>query len=276
MTDDKNKPIAGGAEIVRNAVLEAVEILSGQLLKRAKDDGGGITAPAIREVVDNFKTHPDAILTGLFEEYWKQCLASAESTHWTAARKFHFERIMVKCFSALLPRNDEVIEAGRHLSRRIIPGFILALQQMMSPEIYEQYGDRARILVETLRAVHGESFTWNEVYADSSCQIVVEEVLIDISHHFGDMAKRRNWLIDVVDAHMPATTNEAEKVWNFGDGNFHTLMNALYGDLRVMLDNSEARETLAINHGEEKIAALETLFNGLKQDHADLMSAGRL
>ncbi|MDD9917045.1 MAG: hypothetical protein OXT01_20550, partial [Rhodospirillaceae bacterium] len=149
-------------------------------------------------------------------------------------------------------------------------------QQMMGQEVYEQYGDRARTLVDTLRAVHGESFTWGEVYADHSCQIVVEEVLIAIAHHFGDMAKRRNWMIDVIDAHMPATTNEAEKAWHFGDGCFHTLMNALYGDLRGPLDSDEARANLSINHGEDNIAALETLFAGLHQDHADLMMAGRL
>lgn len=276
MSDGTKSPNGRGSEIVRAAAMEAIEILSGQLLKRANNDGGGVTAPTIREVVDNFKTHPDVILSDLFEACWKKCLASAESAHWTSARKFHFERIMVKCFSGLLPRNDDVIETGRHLSRRIIPGFIHALQQMMGPEIYEQFSERARSLVETLRAVHGENFTWNEVYSDPSCQIVVEEVLISIAHHFDDMGKRRNWLIDVVDAHMPTTTNEAEKKWDFGDGNFHTLMNSVFGDLRIVLESSEARDTLAINHGEEKIVALETLFYGLTQDHADLMSAGRL
>jgi len=276
MSDGKKSRNVGGPDIIRAAAMEAVEILSGQLLKRAKEVGGGVTAPTIREVVDDFKTHPDTILSGLFQQYWNKCLASAESAHWTSARKFHFERIMVKCFSNLLPQDGESIEAGRHLSRRIIPGFILALQQMMGPETYEQFGDRARTLVETLRAVHGESFTWSEVYGDPSCQIVVEEVLISIAHHFDDMAKRRNWLIDVVDAHMPSTANEAEKNWNFGDGNFHTLMNSVFGDLREVLKSAEARDTLAINHGEEKIVALETLFDGLTQDQADLMSAGRL
>lgn len=276
MSEEMKSPLAGGPEIIRSAAMEAVEILSDQLLMRAKDDGGGITAPAIRDVVENFKSHPDSVLTVLFEEYWKKCRASAESAHWSAARKFHFERIMVKCFSSLLPRNDETIEAGKHLSRRIIPGFIHALQQMMGQEDYEQFGDRARSLVDTLRAVHGESFTWNEVYADPSCTIVVEEVLIGIAHHFDDMAKRRNWMIDVVDAHMPATTNEAEKVWNFGDGCFHTLMNALFGNLRDLLEDDAARSNLAINHGDENLAALEALFAGLQQDHTDLMLAGRI
>lgn len=276
MSDGRKPQEAGGPEIIRAATSEAIDILSGQLLKRAQDSGGGLTAPAIREVVDGFKDHPNTILTGLFEEYWKKCLASAESAHWTSARKFHFERIMVKCFSALLPSNDEEIQSGRHLSRRIIPGFIYALQQMMGQETYEQYGERTKTLVDTLRAVHGESFTWNEVYADPTCQAVVEEVLVDIAYHFSDMAKRRNWMIDIVDAHMPATSNDAEKAWNFGDGSFHTLMNAVYGDLRQDIGTPEARSALEGKHSAEKIAALDALFAGLRQDHADLMQAGRL
>lgn len=276
MSDTPKLPASGGPAIIRSATMEAVEILTGQLLKRAKSDGGGITAPAIREVIDGFKTHPNALLSELFETHWKTCLDSAESAHWTAARKFHFERIMVKCFSDLLPRGDEPIVVGRHLSRRIIPGFIHALQQMMGPELYEQYGDRVRTLVDTLRAVHGDSFTWNEVYGDQSCQIVVEEVLVGIAHHFDDMAKRRNWMIDVVDAHMPATSNEAEKAWDFGDGVFHMLMNALYGDFKAVLATQEGRHNLSVNHGEQNVVALETLFAGLEQDFADLNMAGRL
>jgi hypothetical protein len=84
-----------------------------------------------------------------------------------------------------LPRNHETIKAGRHLSRRVIPGFIYALQQMMGQETYSRHGDRTKTLVDTLHAVHGDSFTWDEVYADPTCQDVAEEVLVDIAERYG-------------------------------------------------------------------------------------------
>jgi hypothetical protein len=276
MPDEENSQSAAGPEIFRSSVEQAIDILSGLLLKRASDKGGGLTAPDIRDVIDGFKDQPNPILDSLFAASWKKCLAVAESAHWSTARKFHFERVMVKCFSALLPNNNETIESGRHLSRRIIPGFIHAVQQMMGPEVYTQYGDRTKSLVDTLRAVHGETFSWSEVYADASCQAVVEEVLVSISHHFSDMAKRRNWMIDVVDAHMPATANEAEKLWNFGDGAFHTLMNAMYGDLRAQCQDAQWHDILQTRHGPEKVGELEEMLNGLQSDHADLLQAGRL
>lgn len=276
MPDEKKQESAVGPQIFRTSLTQAIDELSGQLLKRASDNGGGLTAPDIREVIDGFLNQPNPVLDNLFLNSWKKCLEAAESAHWSTARKFHFERVMVKCFSTLLPRNNETVEAGRHLSRRIIPGFIHALQQMMGPDTYEQYGDRTTSLVDTLRAVHGDAFSWNEVYSDASCQSVVEEVLINIAHYFNDMAKRRNWLIDVVDAHMPATTNEAEKVWTFGDGAFHTLMNAMYNDLRIQILDDQHRENLEARHGTDKIAALAVLLHGLQKDHADLTHAGRL
>jgi len=175
-----------------------------------------------------------------------------------------------------LPRNYETIKAGRHLSRRVIPGFIYALQQMMGQETYSRHGDRTKTLVDTLHAVHGDSFTWDEVYADPTCQDVAEEVLVDIAEHFGDMAKRRNWMIDIIDVQMPATSNEAEQVWAFDDGAFHTLMNKLYSDLREKSQDPRGQHDLEVRYGREKLAILEALLGGLQSDHADLMKAGRL
>ncbi len=276
MPDERKHGNASGPEIFRTAMAEVIDIFSEQLLNSAHEKGGGLTAPDIREAVENFKTVQNSFLDNLFLDSWKKCLEAAESAHWSTARKFHFERVMVKCFSALLPRESETIESGRHLSRRIIPGFIHGLQQMMGPEVYAAYGDRTSSLVDALRAVHGEGFSWNEVYGDPSCQSIVEEVLVDIAHYFDDMAKRRNWMIDVVDAHMPATTNIPEKTWNFGDGAFHTLMNAIYGDLRTKCLHEEGLEAVQAVHGPEKTDALIVLLAGLKSDHADLTQAGRL
>lgn len=276
MSDIENQGSAGGPAIIQKAAAQAIDLLSGQLMKRVKDNGGGLTAPDIRTVIENFKSEPDSMLEEAFSDAWKQCLAIAESAHWTTARKYHFERIMVKSFADLLPNSHETIQAGRHLSRRIIPGFIYALQQMMGQETYSQHGDRTKTLVDTLRAVHGESFTWDEVYADPTCLDVVEEVLVDIAQHFSDMAKRRNWMIDIIDAQMPATSNESEQAWAFDDGAFHTMMNMLYSDLRDKSHDPRGQQDLQVRYGKEKVAILEILLSGLQRDHADLMKAGRL
>jgi hypothetical protein len=146
----------------------------------------------------------------------------------------------------------------------------------MGQEQYEQHSERVEALVENIRAVHGDTFSWDDVYADPICQTVVEDVLVGVSHHFADMAKRRNWLIDVITAHMPAASSDVEKAWHFGDAQFHALMNALYDHLRQRMLSSQDRAGLVERYGDAQIAHLSKLFEGLAADHADLTQAGRI
>ena len=114
MSENENQGPTGGPAIIQADAVQAIDILSGQLLKRAKENGGGLTAPDIRAVIETFKNDSDAMLEESFNEAWQQCLASAESAHWTTARKFHFERIMVKvspiyCLETTKPSRQAVI-----------------------------------------------------------------------------------------------------------------------------------------------------------------------
>jgi hypothetical protein len=268
-----NSPLGPGPSHIHNAVQEAIELYATRLLALAKQNNGGLREADIRDAIIDAT---DPALTRICAETWSICLATAESMHWSTMRKSHFGRIMVECFAHLLPRSDEVLERGHHLSRRIIPGFLNALHQILGDDAYSQNTERTNMLVDTLRAVHGDSFSWDEVYADPICQTVVEDVLISIAHDFADIGQRRNWMIDVIDTHMPATSDEAELNWKFDDNAFHAIMDALYGDLHDRLDSPDHRTGLEERHGAAHIADLTTLFDALKQDHAALRQGRRL
>jgi len=273
MQDNENPPLGPGPSHIHDAVQRALELHAARLLDAAKRNDGGLREADIRDATAD--TDDDALVR-ICRETWSACLATAETMYWSNARKSHFERIMVKCFAQLLPRSDEVLDSERHLSRRVIPGFINGLHQILGEDAYTRNAERTNTLVDTLRAVHGDAFTWDEVYSDPICQTVVEDVLIGIAHHFADMGRRRNWMIDIIGAHMPATGNEVERAWIFGDGAFHALMNALYGDLRTRLNSPTERIGLEERHGEAKIDDLVTLFAALEADHADLLRAKRI
>lgn len=273
MRDNDNPPLGPGPSLIHQAMQRALELHTTRLLSLAKQNNGGLREADIRGAATDIA---DDALVQICDETWSVCLATAETMYWSNARKSHFERIMVKCFAQLLPRSDENLDSGRHLSRRIIPGFIKGLHQILGEDDYSRNAERTNTIVDTVRAVHGDAFSWDEVYSDPVCQTVVEDVLIGIAPHFADMAKRRNWMIDVIGAHMPATGNAVEKSWYFGDGAFHTIMNALYGDLRIRLESHGHRIGLEERHGETKINDLTTLFSALEKDHADLVSAKRI
>jgi hypothetical protein len=265
-----------GPAHIHDAVQRVLESFAELLVNRANETDGRVSIATIRKHLEAFQNSDFPEMETIYREAWQGCQAIAESAHWAKARRSHFERIMVKCFAGLLPRSSEPLVPGRHLSRRIVPGFINALQQMMGQEIYDPHCERVDSLVETMRAVHGDSFSWDDVYSDPICLTVVEDVLVGVAHHFSDMAKRRNWMIDLISAHMPGTGNEIEKAWYFGDGAFHTLMNSLYGDLRHRMLSPRDREGLIERYGEAEIDTLSALFAGLAADHADLQQAGRI
>ncbi len=265
-----------GPAHIRDAVQRVLANFADLLLNRAKSADDVVSAATIQKHLDAFQSADDPDTKQIYIDAWLGCQAIAESAHWAKARRSHFERIMVKSFAGLLPRSNEPLVPDRHLSRRIVPGFINALQQMMGQELYVQYSDRVDSLVETMRAVHGDAFSWEEVYSDPVCQTVVEDVLVGVAHHFADMAKRRNWMVDLISSHMPTTGNDIEKAWYFGDGAFHTLMNSLYGDLRHRILSPRDSNGLIERYGETEIAALSALFAGLAVDHADLQQSGRI
>jgi hypothetical protein len=276
MRDDSSNTLDPGPAHIRDAARIVLDRFVERLAAEAAAHHGTISLAALKTAFEAFHPLDAPDFQALFIETWQGCYAVAESAHWAKARRSHFERIMVKCFADLLPRSSEPVVSGKHLSRRIIPGFINALEQMMGQEIYSKFRERVDAIVDTMRAVHGDAFLWDDVYDDPICQTVVEDVLVGVSHHFSDMAKRRNWLVDVISGQMPPSAKEAEKAWYFGDAAFHMLMNALYEPLRQRILSTQDRQGLVDRHGEAEIAHLSQLFAGLAADHADLVQAGRI
>ena len=83
---------------------------------------------------------------------------------------------------------------------------------------------------------------------------LADDVLMQIARHFEAMAKRRNWMIDVVDSHLrplPIGNATRERIaWRFGEAEFPKLMRALYADLRDRLDDEDGRRDLDDCYGE--------------------------
>jgi hypothetical protein len=74
MSENENQGPTGVPAIIQADAVQAIDILSGQLLKRAKENGGGLTAPDIRAVIETFKNDPDAMLEESFNEAWNSVL----------------------------------------------------------------------------------------------------------------------------------------------------------------------------------------------------------
>src|SRR3546814_9315087 len=78
-----------------------------------------------------FRNEPDAEVRRFYAEAWDECEAAVEAARWDKERKFPLERLVVHNFVHLMPERDQPPVPGRHLSRRVIPAFVQALEQQI-------------------------------------------------------------------------------------------------------------------------------------------------
>jgi len=206
MADDSSANFEYGPGKFRAIFEQGLDFAVDRLLRRAQSQGGNLSASDVREELQSFKADPGEDTTAFFNDAWRECTFAVERLRWDKERRYPFERLMVNTFVHLLPTGDQVPVQGEHLSRRIIPGFVVAMLQMLGEELSDKYEDFCRTMVSRIKAQHGNAFNWEMVHDEPDAAEVVSEVLITICHHFIDLKKRRRWLTDVINGNMGAPT----------------------------------------------------------------------
>lgn len=264
-----------GAEKLGEFAKTVSQLLVDRLAQHAARGDGKLSARDIQAVMNAFTYSSDATLQQLCESSWSSMQSHFEETFYAQMRKYPLERLIVAKFVHLLPDRGKDPLPGRSLSRRIIPAFIQALHQMVGPDLFDEYEDRAREMIEALRAKEGSSFDWEELHTRPVAQILVNDILIYISRYFMDVAKRRNWMVSFFDRTMPSAKSDAERAWHFGDMEFHKLMSALYKELAETRFDVEGRQRLEERYDGASLAQLESMLAGLAQDQKRVLAAAR-
>src|SRR3546814_20649734 len=137
------------------------------MLRHAKaKPGGRLTFADIRAIIDGFRNEPDAEVRRFYTEAWAECEAAVEAARWDKERKFPLERLIVHNFAHLLPGRGQPAVPGRHLSRRTIPAFVKALQQLVGPERFRESQTSHRELGQRLRKEYGRSFAGAPIHEE--------------------------------------------------------------------------------------------------------------
>lgn len=275
MADENGEKMNGhsaGAEKLGDFAHRISQLLIDRLAAHSARHDGKLNSRGIKAVVSEFTYDKDEILKGLCDSTWGQLNHSFEEAFYARMRKFPLERFIVARFVHLLPDRDKDPLPGRTLSRRIIPAFIQSLHQMVGPELFDEYEDRARELIEGFRAQEGEDLDWETLHERPVAQVLVNDILIYISRYFLDPPKRRAWMISFFERTMPVGKTEAEKAWSFGDMEFHMLISALYKELAEVLFDMEGRQRLEERYDGASLAELEQMLAAMAQDQRSVMS----
>jgi hypothetical protein len=224
-----------------------------RLRHEARARGGKLTLADLERLADDFHDK-SAALRQAFEMTFEAYARARERAKVAQNRQYPFNRLLVRRFEHLLARGD-----GPGIPRRVLPGFFMAVEMMLGPQVHDAYQEHCRAIVERIREAQGGKFGWPDLYADAEAATLAFDALVAMAAYFADFDKRARWFLTVVNgnlgpAHAGATPEQA--AWQLNDVAFRGLLAALFADLRDSVATAVARTTFAERYGVEKCRAV--------------------
>ncbi|TAN60893.1 MAG: hypothetical protein EPN20_13170, partial [Magnetospirillum sp.] len=140
--------------------------------------GGSLTAAQIRALALRFVESEQARFGGFYQRAWDDCTLVREAHLLESARRMPFDRILMRRFAHLFPPRTGDDGGTGILSRRIIPGFNLAIDKMIGPTLYQQCQQKCEAVVDRHALGRGDGWDWEAVYADADAKALVNDVLV--------------------------------------------------------------------------------------------------
>lgn len=166
-----------------------------------------------------------------------------------------FYRLLVKSFSTQLKEQA----SRKSPNRRMLPGFFIAVDMLLGPDVVGTHQARCRGIIARLREESGDdSFDWDVFYAERDALTVSLDAQVLIAAQFKDYDRRMNWFLTIVNSNLApvdSTMSEGERRWELAEPGFRRFMDALLSNLRKVLSSDKGRERLAKRHGQENVAA---------------------
>ena len=247
--------------------VQITTLLVGHLVSRleveAGKNGGTLSAEHIRACSEKFLTDELPHFQSAFQRNYDECTILREEHRWSASRQNPLDRILTKKFAHLFPprKGDD----GEHgiLSRRLLPGFSLAITKMIGPMLYEQCQRKALAIMQRHPTVHG-GFDWRAIYADPDCLSLSNDVLVVVAHYFAEFDRRRNWFMALLNNNLaPVKADEDHHAnWQLTNHGFAEMMRALFVTLEADLQSQP--DKMLVRYGESTVHAISAFLERLK------------
>jgi hypothetical protein len=263
MVDDDWPELGPGPTRLKTLTQIVLDRIAEYLQHEAAVRGGALDGPQLTAAIETFRNSTEDDAQEFYRTGWNECLSVINEVRRESSRRMPLERLMVHPLSHLLPAAQQPVVTGKGLSRRVLPGFLSALYQMLGPVLLDQYQNRCRELVRIIQTARGNDFEWKDVYDDPTSQVIVNDILVHLSRHFSNFAKRRAWMMGVIVSQLPLGEDEAERAWVFGDAEFAMLMEALFRSLRTEMASPEGRQRISDRYGIVVCEILEDFFDDL-------------
>jgi len=231
------------------AIAEAVVAAFTERLKEeATKQGGFLSRRHIDELNTEFQAKAGK-LSSVFEQAFVDAAREQEELKWHAIKRPAFDRLIVKRFENLfIHRGADGIPHGS-VSRRLLPGFFLALNMMLGPESLERYHRLSDAAVERIMKGH-LPVDWDLVDQDEHVLDILLDAQLAIAMHFEDAARRGDWFIHITNSHLapPAGSHAGDANWQLTPRVLHQLLSSLLADIRDAVNDDEAWRRVVEHH----------------------------
>lgn len=224
---------------------------------------GALSAADIRQLAESFMEAEFNRFQSTYRRSYDTCTATREAKQWESTRKRPFDRVLMKSFAHLFPPRQGDDGGQGLLSRRVIPGFNLAIDKMIGPALYEQCQRKSQAILDRHRANSGHD--WDAIHADPETHALTNDVLIVVAHYFANFQRRREWFLALVNSHLAKAGSEAADAhWQLTEHGFAELMRALFADLRAALIASPL--VLRRRYGDHTVETVEAFLQRLERE----------
>jgi hypothetical protein len=229
----------------------------------AQKRGNVVTIDDITEMREEFLRRTNALETALrrsFDDYLRERAREQRKD----SREYPFDRIIVHQFAHLFVRRGDGRLAPGVVSRRVLPGFFIALEKMLGEAALEGYQEAGRRIIGRYAEQIDADGNWGTVYDDPLTRSLVLDALVTMGEYFADLEKRCAWLQGIINGHLApgeAVLNEGDDAttWELSEELCLEMVEALFRPLAEALADPARRKALADRHGRANVKALSAL-----------------
>lgn len=245
---------ASAKEVSQALAVGAVGSMVDQMKAAAHAKGGMLSIQDIDAMQVEFAAKAKDMQAQL-ESAFVNYADARERMQFDQERDDPFYRLLVKSVSSHFKE-----QASRKTpSRRMLPGFFIAVDMLLGPDVVSNHQERCRSIIARLREESGDdSFDWDVFYAERDALTVSLDAQVLIAAQFKEYDRRMNWFLTIVNSNLApidSTMSEGEQRWELAEPGFRRFMDALLSSLRKVLSSDKGRERLVKRHGQENVAA---------------------
>lgn len=233
------------ARMLAQTILDTVtEKLKSEAWRR----GGQLDIDDIERIAAELKAK-QAQLEAVFRQTFEQYVQARERAAFDHARQFPFDRLIVNTFAHLFSAERAKADGTDQVTRKVLPGFFLAIDKMLPPEKLEEFQERCRQILKTLSGDNEQQTDWTKLYNDAEAKDLLIDALCVFAPYFEALERRKHWFLPLVNDNLQPGEN-----WNLTDRGFYNLALAMFAPLQRALTEKHARDIL-----DDKLGVSETL-----------------